>query len=233
MIKEVLRRLDIDDKRFAPPALLTFIGQRKDELGGPGHRQPPGGQLLGGTRGPGVRGLPAGPGRERRGRLRRPPARVVFLFEQHPDVLDRYQRRCRYILVDEYQDTNRAQYRLCALLAAKHHNLCVVGDDDQRIYRWRGADIRNILDFEHDCRRPRSSSSSRTTDRPRPSWMPPTRSCRGTRGGRTRSSGPIGVPALAIQVFDAYNEYEEAEFVARQVERSPRPRTADGGGRQC
>ena len=76
--------------------------------------------------------------------------RAVFLFEQHPDVLARYQGRWQQILVDEYQDTNRAQYLLCSLLAAKHGNLAVVGDDDQSIYSWRGADLRNILDFERD-----------------------------------------------------------------------------------
>ncbi len=73
---------------------------------------------------------------------------VWKLFKEHPDVLDYYQNRCRYILVDEYQDTNHAQSQIIYLLAEKHQNICVVGDDDQSIYRWRGADIHNILDFE-------------------------------------------------------------------------------------
>ncbi|MDZ7779370.1 MAG: UvrD-helicase domain-containing protein [Gemmatimonadota bacterium] len=72
----------------------------------------------------------------------------VQLFEQVPELLERYQERFQFILVDEYQDTNRAQYRFVELLAARHRNVMVVGDDDQSIYRWRGADIRNILDFE-------------------------------------------------------------------------------------
>lgn len=72
----------------------------------------------------------------------------VQLFEQVPELLERYQERFQFILVDEYQDTNRAQYRFVELLAARHGNLMVVGDDDQSIYGWRGADIRNILDFE-------------------------------------------------------------------------------------
>ena len=74
----------------------------------------------------------------------------VELFETHPAVLGRYRERFNFLLVDEYQDTNRAQYRWLHLLATAHGNLMVVGDDDQSIYGWRGADIRNILDFEKD-----------------------------------------------------------------------------------
>ncbi|MEW5801487.1 MAG: UvrD-helicase domain-containing protein [bacterium] len=70
------------------------------------------------------------------------------LFQECPDVLEHYRNLCRYLMVDEYQDTNHAQAQLVNLLAQIHRNICVVGDDDQSIYRWRGADIRNILDFE-------------------------------------------------------------------------------------
>ncbi|MDD5806809.1 MAG: 3'-5' exonuclease, partial [Eggerthellales bacterium] len=73
-----------------------------------------------------------------------------LLFSNHADVLDAYQERFRYLLVDEYQDTNHAQYVITTMLAAKHRNIMVVGDDDQSIYSWRGADIRNILEFESD-----------------------------------------------------------------------------------
>ncbi len=75
---------------------------------------------------------------------------TVRLFEQHQDVLAYYEGIFRHILIDEYQDTNRAQYRLVRLLTMKHQNLCVVGDDDQSIYKFRGADISNILNFEKD-----------------------------------------------------------------------------------
>lgn len=73
---------------------------------------------------------------------------TVELFERFPKILERYQERFRYIMIDEYQDTNPIQYRLASLLASKYHNLCVVGDDDQSIYGWRGADVKNILLFE-------------------------------------------------------------------------------------
>ncbi len=75
---------------------------------------------------------------------------TIQLFEGHADVLDRYQERFRYLMIDEYQDTNPAQFRLAELLAAKYQNLCVVGDDDQSIYGWRGAEVKNILHFKAD-----------------------------------------------------------------------------------
>ena len=74
----------------------------------------------------------------------------IEIFTAHPEILEKYQKRFKYILIDEYQDTNKAQYYWVKLLAKAHHNLCVVGDEDQSIYRWRGADIGNILNFEKD-----------------------------------------------------------------------------------
>ncbi len=75
---------------------------------------------------------------------------TVKLFKEHPDILDHYQDRFQYIMVDEYQDTNRIQYEFIHLLGEKYQNICVVGDDDQSIYEWRGADVQNILSFEKD-----------------------------------------------------------------------------------
>ncbi len=143
---------------------------------------------------------------------------AVRLFQEAPAVLARYQDRWRYLHVDEYQDTNRPQYLWVRALAAKHGNLAVVGDDDQSIYRWRGADLRNILDFERDWpnaavvkleRNYRSTQLildaahavvSRNTERTdKKLW--------------TDQAG--GKP---IQRFEAYNEEEEAEWIARQVE---------------
>ncbi len=75
---------------------------------------------------------------------------TVRLLKVAGDVRERYNRRYKYLLIDEYQDTNRPQYELMKLLAGPAHNVCVVGDEDQSIYSWRGADIRNILEFEKD-----------------------------------------------------------------------------------
>ena len=91
---------------------------------------------------------------------------TVQLFRQCPDVLEKYRSRCRYLLVDEYQDTNPAQYELIRLLAEEHRNLCVVGDDDQSIYKFRGATIKNILSFEDEfpeCRVIRLEQNYRST----------------------------------------------------------------------
>ena len=73
---------------------------------------------------------------------------TVELFEKHPEILGKYQERFRYIMIDEYQDTNPIQYRLASLLGLNIIILCVVGDDDQSIYGWRGAEVKNILLFE-------------------------------------------------------------------------------------
>lgn len=75
---------------------------------------------------------------------------TIHLFQRVPETLEFYQRKFQYIHVDEYQDTNRAQYMLVKMLASRFQNICVVGDSDQSIYRWRGADIANILSFEKD-----------------------------------------------------------------------------------
>ena len=74
--------------------------------------------------------------------------KAVELFQKNPDILESYQERFRYIMIDEYQDTNTAQFQFVSLLAQKYKNLCVVGDDDQSIYKFRGANIQNILNFE-------------------------------------------------------------------------------------
>jgi DNA helicase-2/ATP-dependent DNA helicase PcrA len=150
VVKMALEAAGLDAKRFHPKAVLALIGKAKDGLvtapeyvaaAGNWYERQVAEVYL-----------------EYERRLAAAGAvdfddlilRTVRLFRDHPEVLEHYQERFRYVLIDEYQDTNRAQYHLVNLLASKHRNICVVGDADQGIYSWRGATIQNLLDFEHD-----------------------------------------------------------------------------------
>ncbi|MDG5785946.1 DNA helicase PcrA [Evansella sp. AB-P1] len=150
VVKRILKELNIDTKRFEPRAILGTISSAKNELKTPKDYEK----------------TAAGPYEKTvlqvyeayQKELKKNDAldfddlimTTIKLFKQVPEVLEYYQRRFRYVMVDEYQDTNRAQYVLVKMMAERHHNICVVGDSDQSIYRWRGADIENILSFEKD-----------------------------------------------------------------------------------
>ena len=150
LYKEVMAELDIDPKRFPVNALMNRISTAKNELVVPGNFA--------------ERAIdPVGKVAARvytrlQERLKAANAfdfddlllYAYLLLKGHPDILSAYQQRFRYIMVDEYQDTNHAQYAITMMLAAEHKNIMVVGDDDQSIYSWRGADLRNILEFESD-----------------------------------------------------------------------------------
>jgi len=150
VVKRVMSELRLDEKRYPPSGMVALISRAKDEV---------------------INGedqlKAAGTHNEElaaRIRLRYDAfleqnnaldfddllMRTVWLFDRRPEVLEKYQKRFKYVMVDEYQDTNRAQYLMVRHLASKHRNLAVVGDDDQSIYKFRGADVRNILSFEHD-----------------------------------------------------------------------------------
>jgi DNA helicase-2/ATP-dependent DNA helicase PcrA len=150
VIKRVMNELRLDEKRYPPSGMVALISRAKDEVisaedqlkAAGTHNEELAAQI----------------------RLRYDAflqqnnaldfddllMRTVWLFDRHPEVLEKYQKRFKYIMVDEYQDTNRAQYLMVRHLASKHRNLAVVGDDDQSIYAFRGADVRNILSFEQD-----------------------------------------------------------------------------------
>jgi DNA helicase II / ATP-dependent DNA helicase PcrA len=147
---------------------------------------------------------------------------AVRLFETAPEVLERYRDRYRWILVDEYQDTNWIQYRLVQLLAGSRRNLCVVGDDDQSIYRWRGADIRNILDFEKDFKDVqvvKLEQNYRSTRNILTAAGKVVEKNRGRKGKTLWTENPGGD---RITYRRLENEWEEARFVCREIGRYSR-----------
>ena len=151
LMKEVCRKVDLDTKRFKERMLLSVISSAKNEM-----IMPEEFELNAG--GDFAQQQIAKAYREYDAQLRANNAldfddllvKTVQLLDTQPDVRESYQERFRYIMVDEYQDTNTVQFKLVSLLAGKYRNLCVVGDDDQSIYKFRGANIRNILDFEKE-----------------------------------------------------------------------------------
>ena len=149
LMKQVLKKLDVDTKLYKDRAMLNHISSAKDQLITPEEMELNAGNEM-------RQKKIAQIYKAYQDELKKNNAldfddlivKTVELFQNNPEILDYYQERFRYIMVDEYQDTNYAQFKLVSLLAKKYRNLCVVGDDDQSIYKFRGADVRNILDFE-------------------------------------------------------------------------------------
>jgi len=150
LVKSAMRRLGIDDKQITPRSVLSHISWAKNHMLDP--------QEIYLQSGDPKTEKVAHIYEEYRKELRKANAldfddlllETVRLLKAVPAVRDYYNRRYQYVMIDEYQDTNRPQYELMRLLAGSHHNICAVGDEDQSIYSWRGADIRNILEFEKD-----------------------------------------------------------------------------------
>ncbi|MGL5348655.1 MAG: DNA helicase PcrA [Peptostreptococcaceae bacterium] len=151
LVKDCLKELNLSDKVFEPKVIISTISGAKDKLYSPKQFKA---MHMNDNRMSKIADVYA----LYQDRLKRNSAldfddliyKTVELFKEVPEVLDFYISRFKYIMVDEYQDTSKAQYELIKLLAKQHQNICVVGDDDQSIYGWRGADIRNILEFEKD-----------------------------------------------------------------------------------
>lgn len=142
---------------------------------------------------------------------------TVQLFEEFPEVLESYQDKFRYILVDEYQDTNHAQYRFVSLLAGKHKNLCVVGDDDQSIYKFRGADIQNILGFESEFKTAeviKLEENYRSTQTILDAANKVIANNMGRKGKALWTGNGEGDK---ITVYNAGNEHDEAYFIADKI----------------
>ncbi len=152
---------------------------------------------------------------------------TVELFERFPAVLAHYQRRWQYVLVDEYQDTNRVQYQLINQLAGEHRNLCVVGDPDQSIYGWRGADIRNILDFERDYEDAKVVKLERNYRSTQPILGGASAVVANNEDRHDKDMFTSREGGELIRFFEAGDDREEAQYVIRDIlqgnRRSHRP----------
>jgi DNA helicase-2/ATP-dependent DNA helicase PcrA len=150
LIKRAMRQLGVDDAAVQPRQALSRISHAKNRMEGPdvltANAWNPRDQQIGALYVMYLKALDDANALDFDDLL----LKTVELFEKSEQVRDRYSEKFRFLMVDEYQDTNRPQYLLIQRLASTHRNLCVVGDPDQSIYKWRGADLRNILDFEHD-----------------------------------------------------------------------------------
>jgi DNA helicase II / ATP-dependent DNA helicase PcrA len=218
-IKSILRELGIDEKRFTPGSVLGRISSAKNELVEPAEfaRKADGffEKIV----------ADVYPRYQQRLQLNNSLdfddllTFAVKVFRESPDTLASYRDRWRYILVDEYQDTNHAQYMFTKLLAAEHHNICVVGDDDQSIYSWRGANIRNILDFEKDypetkvIKLEQNYRSTQTILDVAHSVISENRE---RKEKKLWTENGKGSP-VAVQFMP--NDFEEGAFVAREVQR--------------
>lgn len=218
VIKECMKELNIDAKNCSPKAFAAAISRAKDKLISPESFEKEAGKDFFAQTAAKVYGL-------YQKKLKSYNAFdfddliccTVRLFEENPGVLEHYQNRFRYIMVDEYQDTNHAQYRLISLLAQKHHNLCVVGDDDQSIYKFRGADISNILGFEDefgDAKIIKLEENYRSTGNVLSAANQVIKNNKGRRGKELWTKNEAGDK---ITVYKAEDERGEAKFVTDTI----------------
>lgn len=143
--------------------------------------------------------------------------KTIEIFDKNPDILDYYQKKFKYILVDEYQDTNTAQYELISLLAQFHKNLCVVGDDDQSIYGWRGADIKNILDFEKQFKQAKTIKLEQNYRSTQTILDAANSVIKNNYGRKNKQLWTENDSGEKINVYGASDEHDESQFVASQI----------------
>jgi DNA helicase II / ATP-dependent DNA helicase PcrA len=217
LMKDLVRELGFDERVLSPSSAVHRVSHAKNQMLGPEE----------------VDRLARTPAEERvamlyaryEARLRQAGAvdfddlllLAVKLLVEVPEVLTWYRGLWRHVLVDEYQDTNRAQYRMIRLLTEEHRNLCVVGDPDQSVYRWRGADLRNILDFERDypdCHIVPLEQNYRSTRRILAMASAVIANNRARKDKRLWTDNADGELA---QVYRAWDEHEEAGFVAQAI----------------
>ncbi len=218
VIKEILRDRNLDEKTFPPRSVLGIISKAKDKLRMPREFAMDAGDDYRLKR---IAELYD----EYQKRLKASNAvdfddiilLTVRILQEYEDVREYYQRKFRYVLIDEYQDTNHLQYLLASLLAGRYENICVVGDDDQSIYRFRGATIQNILDFEKQYRGSkviRLEQNYRSTQSILDAANAVIANNRGRKGKQLWTNNGTGDRIL---FYEAFNESEEASFVANTI----------------
>ena len=228
LMKEICRKLNIDTKKYKERALLARISHAKDEMITPDDMERE-------AKGDFNQKKIAAVYREYQAALKRNNAldfddllvKTVDLFEKCQDVLEAYQERFRYIMVDEYQDTNTVQFKFVSLLAARYGNLCVVGDDDQSIYKFRGANIGNILGFERvfpDARVIRLEQNYRSTKNILNAANEVIANNTARKPKRLWTENAEGEK---IHFRQFMNEFEEAEYVIGDIAKKKREHLAD------
>ena len=220
VMKDVLKDMNLDEKSFPPKLFLGLISKAKDQM-----QTPEEFDRVAANAGDFRMEKAAQAYEEYQKRLKEANALdfddiillTVRLLQEHQDVREYYQRKFRYVLVDEYQDTNHLQYLLASLLAGGYENICVVGDDDQSIYKFRGATIENILDFEkqyHGAKLIRLEQNYRSTQSILQTANAVISHNRGRKGKTLWTKNDGGDKIL---VYEALNESDEASFVSSRI----------------
>ena len=220
VIKDCLRERNINEKYFPPKEVRAAIGSLKDDLKSPEDYAR---EVTGQYREEKLAGIYSA----YEASLKKNNAldfddllnKTLELFYLHPDVLDVYRNKFHYILVDEYQDTNFAQYMLIKLLSDTYQNICVVGDDDQSIYRWRGADIRNILEFEKDFPHARVVKLEENYRSCQRILDAANHVIRNNSRRKEKSLWTRRGEGEPIRICKTFNEQQEAEFVCDEIKK--------------
>jgi DNA helicase-2/ATP-dependent DNA helicase PcrA len=220
VIKDCLKELNLNDKNYPPKSMLEMIGRAKDELITPDIYSKMYAQDFRMSNIAEVYEL-------YQKKLKQNNALdfddiimlTIKLLLDNPQVAEYYQRKFRYILVDEYQDTNTAQYSLISILAQEHKNLCVVGDDDQSIYGWRGANIRNILDFEKEFKDAKVIKLEQNYRSTQTILDAANHVIKNNLGRKNKSLWTDKKGGDKIKYLECSNEHEEAFLVANEIKR--------------
>ena len=219
IIKNIIKELNLSDKNYQPKAVLGTISAAKNQLIGADEYARKAADFWSNTVAEIYRKyqakLQANNGVDFDDLI----MLTVRLFKQFPEVLEKYQEKFRYIMIDEYQDTNHAQYVLVNLLASRYRNLCVVGDDDQSIYSFRSADIRNILEFERDFPEVKIIKLEQNYRSTKNILHVANEVIKNNRGRRPKKLWTENMEGEKVNLYRAGDDREEAWFVTREIMR--------------